>query len=123
MNLNNIIPLSYNIADGKRRYVLFCGAGISRDAGIPTGWDILLETLKKIRNQEESEGKEYSKEEMKKFYEKNFKDSAYSEVLESLFPSIEEQREFLKEQFQDISFGKTHKLIAEWVKKVLLDLL
>jgi len=117
MNLNNIIPLSYNIADGKRRYVLFCGAGISRDAGIPTGWDILLETLKKIRNQEESEGKEYSKEEMEKFCEKKFKDSAYSEVLESLFPSIEEQREFLKEQFQDISFGKTHKLIAEWVKK------
>lgn len=120
MNLNNIIPLSYNIADGKRRYVLFCGAGISRDAGIPTGWDILLETLKKIRNQEESEGKDYSKGEMEKFYEENLNDLTYSEVLESLYPSIEEQRAFLKDQFQDISFGKSHKLIAEWVKEGLI---
>ena len=120
MNLNNIIPLSYNIADGKRRYVLFCGAGISRDAGIPTGWDILLETLKKIRNQEKSERKDYSIKEMEKFYEENFKELTYSEVLESLFPSIEEQRAFLKEQFQDISFGKSHKLIAEWVKEGLI---
>jgi hypothetical protein len=46
LNINPIIPLSYNLSDGRRKYVLFCGAGISKDAGVPTGWDILLETLR-----------------------------------------------------------------------------
>ncbi|MCK4731895.1 MAG: hypothetical protein KAT65_05485 [Methanophagales archaeon] len=37
ININQIIPLSYNLADGKKKYVLFCGAGVSKDVGIPTG--------------------------------------------------------------------------------------
>lgn len=55
ININQIIPLSYNLADGKKKYVLFCGAGVSKDAGIPTGWDILLGTLRRIRVQEDGE--------------------------------------------------------------------
>jgi hypothetical protein len=53
VNINPILPLSYNLADGKKKYVLFCGAGVSKDAGIPTGWEILLETLRHIRTQKE----------------------------------------------------------------------
>ncbi len=127
MNINNIIPLSYNIADGKKRYVLFCGAGISKDAGVPTGWDILLETLRRIRTQTESkkgvhlEGiKEYTNDEMEKYYEEYYKDKTYSEIIEFLFPKHEEQRAFLKEQFNGKSFGESHKLIASWVKEGLI---
>jgi hypothetical protein len=127
LNINNIIPLSYNIADGKKRYILFCGAGISKDAGIPTGWDILIETLRKIRAQNEFEAKgdsvgikEYSREEMEKYYEDNYKDKTYSEIIGSLFPSYEEQRAFLKEQFRENTFGESHRLIANWVKEGLI---
>ncbi|RCV62894.1 hypothetical protein C5S53_16765 [Methanophagales archaeon] len=58
VNINPIFPLSYNLADGKKKYVLFCGAGVSKDAGIPTGWEILLETVRHIRTQKEGENKE-----------------------------------------------------------------
>lgn len=120
VNINPTIPLSYNLADGRKKYVLFCGAGVSKDAGIPTGWGILLETLKLIRTQEEGENKEYTGKEMETYYEDNFKDSTYSEIIESLFPSREEQREFLERLFENKAPGKAHKLIADWVKAGLI---
>jgi len=120
VNINPIFPLSYNLADGKKKYVLFCGAGVSKDAGIPSGWEILLETLRHIRTQEEGENKEYTDKEMEAYYEKNFKDSTYSEIIESLFPSTEEQREFLEKLFENKAPGKAHKLIAEWVKAEII---
>ena len=120
IDINQIIPLSYNLADGKKKYVLFCGAGVSKDAGTPTGWDILLETLRHIRAQEDGKSKEYTDKEMEAYYEKNFKDSTYSEIIESLFPSREEQREFLEKLFENKAPGRAHKLIAEWVKAGLI---
>lgn len=120
LNINPIIPLSYNLADGKKKYVLFCGAGVSKDAGIPTGWDILLETLRLIRAQEEGESKEYTNEEIESYYKEKYKDVTYSEIIGSLFPSIEEQRAFLKKQFEGKAPGKAHKLIAQLVKEGLV---
>jgi len=120
VNINPILPLSYNLADGKKKYVLFCGAGVSKDAGIPSGREILLETLRHIRAQEEGENKEYTDRGMETYYEENFEDSTYSEIIESLFPSTEEQREFLEKLFENKAPGKAHKLIAEWVKAELI---
>jgi NAD-dependent SIR2 family protein deacetylase len=119
-DINKLIPLSYNLANGKKKYVLFCGAGVSKDAGIPTGWDILLETLRHIRAQRDGESKEYTDKEMETYYEENFEDSTYSEIIESLFPSREEQREFLENLFENKAPGKAHTLIAEWVKVGLI---
>lgn len=120
VNINPIFPLSYNLADGRRKYVLFCGAGVSKDAGIPTGWEILLETLRHIRTQKEGEIKEYTNNEMETYYEENFKNSTYSEIIGSLFPSREEQREFLEKLFENKAPGKAHRLIADWVKAELI---
>ena len=118
--INPIIPLSYNIADGRRKYVLFCGAGVSKDAGIPTGWDVLLKTLRLIRAQDEGKNIQYSNEDMEAYYNEKYKDSDYSEIIGGFFPSNEEQREFLQGLFKDKSPGKSHKLIAEWVKVGLI---
>ena len=41
------IALAHSLAIKERRFVLVCGSGVSKDAGVPTGWDVLLETLKK----------------------------------------------------------------------------
>lgn len=120
LNINSIIPLSYNLADGRKKYVLFCGAGVSKDAGVPTGWDILLETLRHIRCQEAGKSKEYTNEEMEAYYDEKYKESTYAEIIGSLFPSIEEQRCFLKKKFEGKVPGKAHKLIAKWVTEGLV---
>ena len=120
MTINPIIPLAYNLADGKKRYILFCGAGISKDANVPTGWEILLDTLRNIRNQEEGSNETYSNAEMEQYYEDNYKDSTYSEIIEALYPSVEEQRSFLKNIFEGTVPSVTHKAIAKWVKQGLI---
>ena len=79
-----------------------------------------METLRHIRAQEDGKSKEYTDKEMEAYYEKNFKDSTYSEIIESLFPSREEQREFLEKLFENKAPGRAHKLIAEWVKAGLI---
>lgn len=115
-----IIPLSYNLAGGKRKYVLFCGAGVSKDAGISTGWEVLLETLRRIRAQEEGKKTDYNDRQMEEYYELKYKDFEYAQIIRSLFPANEEQREFLQELFKNKSPGKSHQLIAEWVKQGLV---
>ncbi|RCV62895.1 SIR2-like domain-containing protein [Methanophagales archaeon] len=57
---------------------------------------------------------------METYYEENFEDSTYSDIIESLFPSTEEQRAFLENFFENKAPGKAHKLIAEWVKAELI---
>lgn len=108
------------MADCSQRYVLFIGAGVSKDAGIPSGWDILIDTLKKIRKQEEPT-QDYSNEAMEKYYKEKYEEKySYSEIISSLFPSTEEQREYLKDRFKGISYGEAHEIIAEMVKKGLI---
>jgi hypothetical protein len=33
-----------NALPGEKKYILFTGAGISKDAGVPTTWDLMLKT-------------------------------------------------------------------------------
>jgi hypothetical protein len=80
----------------------------------------LLKTLRRIRVQGEGENKEYTDKEMETYYEENFEYSTYSEIIESLVPSREEQRGFLENLFENKAPGKAHKLIADWVKAGLI---
>ncbi|MHA2062190.1 MAG: hypothetical protein ACW963_07885, partial [Candidatus Sifarchaeia archaeon] len=50
--INPMFSLAVNLAAKPKTFVLFCGAGISKDAGIPTGWDVVLDTVMKIYIQE-----------------------------------------------------------------------
>lgn len=38
--MNSLIRLAANALPGEKKYVLFAGAGVSKDAGIPTVWDL-----------------------------------------------------------------------------------
>ena len=73
-----IIPLAINLADRRRRFILFCGAGVSKDAGVLSGQDILIDTLGKIYQQEQKKGK-FSKKEVEEWYlqNKTLKDMSY----------------------------------------------
>lgn len=119
-NINPIISLAYNMADCSQKYVLFVGAGVSKDAGVPSGWDILIHTLEKIMIQENGT-KKLSKDEIEKYYIEKYEDRfGYSEIIGQLFPSNEEQRDYLKSFFKGISPGGAHRLIAELVKERLI---
>src|SRR3990167_7355048 len=120
-NINPIISLAYNMADCSQKYVLFVGAGVSKDAGVPSGWDILIHTLQKIILQEDETKKDVTKEEIEKYYRDTFEEEfGYSDIIGQLFPSNEEQRDYLKSFFKGILPGEAHRLIAELVKENLI---
>jgi len=42
--MNPIVKLIANALPGDKKYILFAGAGVSKDAGIPTTWELMLKT-------------------------------------------------------------------------------
>jgi len=120
-NINPIISLAYNMADCSQKYVLFIGAGVSKDAGVPSGWDILTETLQKMMLQEDESTRNSTKEKVEQFYKDKFEEKfGYSDIIGQLFPSNEEQRDYLKSFFKGILPGEAHRLIAELVNEKLI---
>ncbi len=113
--INPVIPLAYNMADGAGRYALFLGAGVSKDAGIPSGTDILFKTLQLVRHMETGSAKPPSNREILHYYQANFADKSYSDIISALFPSNEEQRNYLQGLFADVAPGAAHRAVAELV--------
>lgn len=120
-NINPIISLAYNMADCSQKYVLFIGAGVSKDAGVPSGWDILIQTLQRMILQEDEGKRNVTKEDVEKFYKDKFEEKfGYSNIIGQLFPSNEEQRDYLKSFFRGVLPGEAHRFIAELVKEKLI---
>lgn len=119
--INPMIPLAINLADGRRRFILFCGAGVSKDGGIPSGKDILIDTLGKIYQQEQKKEK-YSKEDIENWYQqhKSLKGMTYSQILDLVYPGMEQKRLYLNGFFEGKEPSEVHRLIAKMVKLGLI---
>lgn len=109
--------LAVNVADLRQRFVLFCGAGISKDAGIPIADDIRADMLRKVYEQDKKK-KPSSEGEIEKWLAENedIKSLDYSKCLGSLFPGLEQRRTYLNKFFEGKTPGKVHKLTAQLVK-------
>lgn len=44
---NTLTSIAFALQSNKGVYALLLGSGISRSAGIPTGWEIVLDLIKK----------------------------------------------------------------------------
>lgn len=109
--MNSIVTLVANALPNEKRYILLCGAGVSKDAGIPTGWEIMLNTADYIRKSHS----EYNENENIESWFKNseYKNATYSELLEKVFPTTVSQQEYLSNHLDNRDIGETHLLIAE----------
>jgi len=56
-----IIKLAITMYSSPGVYALLLGSGISRDAGIPTGWEIILDLIKQIAATEKEKPKDPEK--------------------------------------------------------------
>lgn len=123
MSVDPILPLSISIAEGERTYAFFLGSGISNKAGIPTGKKILRETIKLLYKME-NEGLEVKDEEVEEWFkESEYADWGYSEILEELYPSKEDRRNFLENFFLGKIPTESHHIIAEMVEKKLVKVI
>ncbi|MGR3309519.1 MAG: hypothetical protein ACUZ77_01985, partial [Candidatus Brocadiales bacterium] len=117
-----ILSLSVAIAEGKKAYAMFLGSGVSKAAGIPSGIEIFWDSIKLLcKFDTEQESKD---DEIRTWFEKSkFKDFTYSKILEELYPSQEDRRQFLEKHFEGKYPTDTHKLIADMVKNGLLKVI
>jgi hypothetical protein len=90
---NQIISAAYTTFINKGAFALLLGSGISRKAGIPTGWDITLKLVQQIALL----NNETINESIDEWYVKKFKEELdYSNLLEKLTNTQEERINLLK---------------------------
>jgi len=47
--MNNLLTsIAFSVYSNKGVYALMLGSGISRSSGIPTGWEIVLDLIRKL---------------------------------------------------------------------------
>lgn len=120
--IDPLTSLSFSIHANKGVYALLLGSGVSRAAGIPTGWEIVLDLIRKFASIE----KEDCEPDPDIWYKNKFDDEPdYSKILGQLAHSSTERSQMLKDYFEpsddELEDGiKTptdaHKAIAELVK-------
>ena len=92
-----MVSLALSVVTAPGTYALLLGSGVSKAAGIPTGWDV---TLHLVRKAVAAEGEDASGNPRGWHQERFGKDPVYSEVIDGLAKSQAERRNLLKEHFE-----------------------
>lgn len=114
--------IAFSMFENKGVYAVLLGSGVSRSAGIPTGWEITMELVKRAGI---AEGVGAQEDWLKWYVEHTGKQPNYSSLLEELAITQTERRAiiqgFLEPTAQELEDGlKTptlaHRAIAAMVK-------
>lgn len=118
-----ILSLSFSMHSNKGVYALLLGSGISRPVGIPTGWEIVLELVRKIAL---IKGANCEPDPAAWYFRTFGKDPDYAELLGELAGSAAERSGLLRSYFEPTEEERerglkvpadAHKAIADLVAK------
>lgn len=115
--MNPLVKLAASALPGEKKYVLFAGAGVSKDAGVPTAWDLMLETAKLLYCADGETGNPSSKELSDWFGSSKHAGMAYADLIGSVYPSSPEQQAFLEKFLSGSKLGEAHSLIADLIRR------
>jgi len=121
--IDPILSLAFSMHSNRGVYALLLGSGISRAAGIPTGWEVTLDLIRKLAHMEG----ENCEPEPAKWYEEKFSEEAdYSKLLKLIAKTSSERSKLLKAYFEPTEDERqqniktptaVHKAIADLVAK------
>lgn len=121
--LDPILSLASSVHSNKGVYALLLGSGISRSAGIPTGWEIIIDLVERIA----AMSQEDCKPDPEKWYVQKYSEEPnYSKLLDMLAKTPAERnqliRPFIEPTEEEREEGKkaptkAHKAIAELCRK------
>ena len=121
--IDPILSLAFSMHSNKGVYALLLGSGVSRSAGIPTGWEIVLDLVRKIAS---LKGDDCGPDPAAWYAGKFGKVPDYAELLGELAGSGSDRRGLLRPYFEPTEEEKerglkvpaeAHKAIAELVSK------
>lgn len=121
--LDPILSLSIAMQSDPGVYALLVGSGLSRSAGIPTGWEVVLDLIRKIALLMDED----CEPQPDKWYRGKFgKEPDYSQLLDELAKSPAERQQLLRSYFEptptELEEGfkgptQVHHAIADLVKR------
>ena len=125
MNSSILTTLAFSIYSNKGAYALFLGAGVSKAAGLPSGWDIVTDLLKKLATQNKVTDSENLEEWFKTKYDRPV---GYSSVLQELAKTPTERVGLMKPYFEPVGKErpkptKAHYAIAKLAKNGYLKVI
>jgi len=90
------LSLAFSVHSGPGTYAILMGSGVSRAAGVPTGWEV---TLNLVRQLAELQGE--ATEDPEAWYIERFgQEPNYSEVVNRLAPTQDQRRSLLQGYFE-----------------------
>jgi hypothetical protein len=116
------LSLAFSVHSGPATYAILLGSGVSRAAGVPTGWEVTLNLVRKL-----AELRGEAADDPVAWYKERFQqEPSYSEVVNELALTQDERRSLLQSYFepneQDREEGKkeptaAHRAIARLCSK------
>jgi NAD-dependent SIR2 family protein deacetylase len=126
---DDLIQLAYSVYSSPHTYAVLLGSGVSRAAGIPTGWDITMDLIRKMAV---AKG-EANVDNPEEWYRTTYGVAPnYSMIIEQLASTQAERCSQLSQYFEptpeDLTSGrkvptKAHKAIAELVRDGYLKMI
>ena len=95
--IDPLVSLAFSLQSNKGAYALLVGSGVSRSAGIPTGWEITLDLVRKVAS---ASGKDIGSNAEEWFLAEYGKTPDYSELLDQLCKAPSERQQYLKQFFE-----------------------
>ena len=122
--MNPLIKLVASTLLGDKKYILFVGAGLSKDAGVPTAWDLMLKVagILYAAENKETDQVNISKEKLEEwFIQSEFSKQSYSELIGGIYSTPHELQEYHRASLNVLSeSGKAHEGIVELVKRNII---
>jgi hypothetical protein len=127
--IDPLVSLAFAIYSNKGAYALLLGSGVSRSAAIPTGWEVVLDLVRKVAK---LEGEDPEPDPEAWFVKKHGSAPDYSKLLDELAKTATERQRLLRAYFeptederaQDLKMPTpAHRAIAELAKDGYLRLI
>jgi hypothetical protein len=119
--IDPLVSLAFSVYSNKGAYTLLLGSGISRASGIPTGWEVVQDLIRKVAK---LEGQDCEPDPVEWFKLKHAADPDYSRILDGIAKTPTERQQLLRAYFEPTeeersqglkSPSPAHKAIAQIV--------
>ncbi|MGC1121259.1 MAG: SIR2 family protein [Candidatus Methanofastidiosia archaeon] len=117
--MNPIVRLAASALPGEKKYILFAGAGVSKDAGVPTSWDLMLKTAS-LLYAADTDRVDPDIDLEKWFVNSKYAEMKFSELIEMIYPNYPDQQDFLKQYLGNKEIGDGHRGIAELARRGII---
>lgn len=114
--LDPIVSLSVALAEAPGTCAFFLGSGVSRQAGVPTGQQLVQAGLRRLYQLEEGVGRVEQSALEQWLSDTGRQDLAYSDLLELIAPDPAVRREYLAGFFEGKQPGPAHQALADLAK-------